>query len=200
MQSYAVQFKNLQLLTAALLMGSGTTIIYSFAALAPFVAINLLHLQPAIYGFANLMPPVGLILGSFVSGEMTNHYQQTTIIYLGIFMNLLGSVMMLIMAMMHQNALMTLFVPMSICYFGLSCIFGNASTCALRNTADKAHGAAVMSFMNMGSATLIVLLLGTLSISLMLLPVTFILLSVFMLCLNMKITKSDNQIAAKIGA
>ena len=44
-----------------LLMGASTSLIYVFAALAPFIAINLLGMNSETYGVANCTPSIGLI-------------------------------------------------------------------------------------------------------------------------------------------
>src|SRR5262249_15680042 len=66
-QSYSAVFKNKTLIAGGILMGSCTAFVYSFAATTPFIAMNLFSMTPAQYGLANLLPPVGLILGSLYS-------------------------------------------------------------------------------------------------------------------------------------
>src|SRR5262249_1457636 len=68
---YLVQFKNLQLIAGGLLMGGATCFVYVFAALAPFIAINMMHMDVSNYGTANLLPPIGLVLGSLVSAQLS---------------------------------------------------------------------------------------------------------------------------------
>jgi DHA1 family bicyclomycin/chloramphenicol resistance-like MFS transporter len=59
-------------------------------------------------------------------------------------------------------------------YCGLSLVFANVSTLAMSQTQDKAHGSAVMNFINMGMATIIVFGAGQFVISSLLLPIIFI--------------------------
>lgn len=188
-EKYASQFKNLQLISGGLLMGGATCFVYVFAALAPFVAINLLHMSSSTYGAANLLPPVGLVLGSLLSAQLAKKYQQTFIIRLGIFIAILGSFIMLIFALLKMSVLLILFVPMMLCYFGLALIFANASTIAMSNVSDKAHGSAVMNFINMGSVTLVVLSIGLLPTKLFLMPVIYIAVCSVMLILYKLIVK-----------
>ncbi len=173
-KAYGSQFKNLQLISGGMLMGGGTCFVYIFAALAPFIAIDMLHMSSSTYGSANLLPPIGLILGSLFSAQLAKSYQSVTIIGLGIFIALIGSTMMLLFVLLHMSVLFILFIPMILCYFGLSLIFANASTVAMCSVVDKADGSAVMNFINMGIVTLIVLGLGLLPIRMLLMPCVFI--------------------------
>lgn len=180
---YLSQFKNFRLVTSALLIGCATCFVYVFAALAPFIVINLLHMSPSAYGTANLLPPIGIISGSFLSAQLTKKYQQTTIILVGILSALLGSVAMVFLISMKVSAIFTVFIPMMFCYLSLSLIFSNASSIAMSATQDKSHGSAVMNFINMGLATLVVLGIGLFRVNIFLLPITYLIIILFMIIL-----------------
>ena len=178
---YTSQFKNLRLVCGGLLMGSGTAFIYVFAALAPFIAMNLLGLKVAQYGLANLLPPVGLVVGSLISAALVKHYSLLSLIRTGIIIAALGTVMMFIAVALHLPALWSLFAPTVIIYTGVCFIGANSTSIAMSTATDKAHGAAVMSFANMGFATLIVLSLGLFPMSALLLPIIYAVLCGFMM-------------------
>jgi DHA1 family bicyclomycin/chloramphenicol resistance-like MFS transporter len=180
---YLSQFKNIPLISAGLLMGSGTSFVYLFAALAPFIAMNIMHMDITAYGTANLFPAIGLIVGSISSAQLIKKYSYQSIMLIGILFALLGSIMMSVFMLMQLSAYIALFLPMIICYFGLSLVMANASSIAMSKTSDKAHGSAVMSFTNMGLATAVVLGVGMLPINLLLLPIVFIVVSVGMIML-----------------
>lgn len=78
----------------------------------------------------------------------------------------------------HLPILFSLFLPMIIVYFGLCLVMANASTIAMSHVKDKAHGSAVMNFINMGLATLVVLSLSLFSMKTLLLPVIYIALCI----------------------
>ena len=170
MDGYSLQFKNPVLLMGGFLMGVCTCFIYVFAAIGPFIAINLLGINSAQYGIANILPPIGLIIGSLCAGYLAKRYLSTLIIRLGIAITCVGTLFLLIAVELHLSVIPALFLPLIIIYFGLSLILPNASSLAMSSTPDKAHGSAVMSFINMGTATLIVLNLGFFTISKMMLP------------------------------
>lgn len=57
LHEYATQFKNIQLIAGGLLMGTSTCFIYVFAAVAPFVAMNIFGMNSTEYGIAIFFHP-----------------------------------------------------------------------------------------------------------------------------------------------
>lgn len=176
LHGYKTQFKNSQLIAGGFLMGGSTSFVYVFAALAPFIAINLLGMNSALYGIANILPAIGLISGSLCSAQLVKVLSLEKIIRTGIVVAASGVSLMLLATLMQQSALYSIFMPMTVIYFGLSFIIANASTVAMSYISDKAHASAVMSFINMGIATVVVLSLGLFHITLLILPIVFLIL------------------------
>jgi predicted MFS family arabinose efflux permease len=179
--AYANQFKNTQLIAGGLLMGACTSFIYVFAAMAPFIAINSFGMSSAEYGIANILPPIGLILGSLCSAKLTNKYSLQYIMFVGICITTGGVIPMFISLFSNMPILFSLFIPTIIIYFGLCFILANASSIAMSQSDDKAHASAVMNFINMGTATGIVLSISIFTLNPILLPTIYILLSIFMM-------------------
>lgn len=182
--NYLMQFKNLQLIAGGLLMGGVSCFVYVFAALAPFIAINIMHMDIASYGTANLLPPIGLTLGSIASAHLAKTYRPSFIIRFGVIIALVASIIMFVFILKNCSAIVAIFIPMTFCYFGLALILANASIIAMSHVSDKAHGSAIMSFINMGLATGIVLGIELFSITPFLLPIIYIVICVFMMTLN----------------
>jgi len=180
---YRNQFKNFHLVMGGMLMGMPTCFVYSFAALAPFIAIDISGMSSAEYGSAVILPAIGLILGSLTCAQFATRYSVRTLVRSGMLIATLGAA--IIYVLMHEQvALMySLFLPMVIVYFGLSFIMPNASAHAMSFASDKAHGSAVMNFINMASGTLTVLLLGFFQVTSMLLPTVFLTMCVVMFVL-----------------
>jgi MFS family permease len=188
--AYVSQFKNLQLISGGLLMGGATCFVYIFAALAPFIAIDMLHMSSANYGAANLLPPIGLVLGSLLSAQLAKNYPAQKIIRLGIIIAVLGSIAMLLFTLLKLPGLVMIFIPMMLCYFGLALVFANTSTIAMSNVSDKAHGSAVMNFTNMGLVTIVLLSLGFANTTILLMPIVFILICAAMLLVFASLNRS----------
>jgi len=180
LKEYVTQFKNIQLIAGGFLMGSATCFVYIFATMAPFIAINIFAMSSAEYGLANLLPPIGMILGSIVGAKLTKQYSLKFIISSGIITTSIGVILMFAGISIHLSSLFSLFLPMILIYFGLCFIVASASAIAMSNVSDKSHGSAVMSFINMGLATTAVLSLNLISIQPLLLPTIFLILCLFM--------------------
>jgi len=176
LHGYVNQFKNRHLVLGGLLMGSSTCFIYVFAALAPFIAMNLFGMSSAQYGLANIIPPIGLIMGSLVGARVSRQYSLKSIIQVGVGITSVGVLMILAAMLMQLPILYSLFLPMVIVYFGLCFILANASSIAMAHVEDKAHGSAVMNFINMGLATLVVLSLGLFPTYAIVLPLIYLVL------------------------
>jgi MFS family permease len=179
--SYSCQFKNTQLITGGLLMGGATCIVYVFAAVAPFIAINLFGLTSTEYGLANALPSIGLIIGSIVGAKLSKKYSLESIIRAGILIASLGAAIMLAAMSLDFPIVFSLFMPMIMIYFGLCFILANGSTLAMSHVNDKAHGSAVMNFINMGFATIVVLTVGLFPMKSLVLPTIDIILCIGML-------------------
>lgn len=172
--AYKTQFTNYTLLLGGLLMGASTCFVYVFSAIAPFIAINMMGMASSAYGLANIIPCIGLIVGSLLSAHGAKKYALDTLIKVGVIISVIGSCAMIIAIQMALPAWISLFIPMLIIYSGLSFILANASVIAMSKVKDKAHGSAVMSFINMGLATAVVLSLGCFELRASLLPLIFL--------------------------
>lgn len=193
LRSYIQQFKNKGLVLGSLYLGGGSCFVYVFAALAPFIAINLLNMNSVDYGLANLLPPIGLLAGSLMSARLVKKYPLKFVIRIGVLFTCLGTIWMLLAMLLQVSALFALFFPMMLSYFGLSMIIANSSSIAMSETTDKAHGSAVMNFLNMGLVTLVVLSLNLISIKALLLPIIYMVICVGLVVMNKSITAYDKS-------
>lgn len=180
LSNYGQQFRNIELVKGGFLMGMASSFIYLFAALAPFIAMNLLGLTSAQYGIDCILPNLGLLTGSLFSAQFSKKYSSRTAILVGISILILATIFMLFAMLLGQSALVSLFLPVTLGYFGLALILPNASALAMNNTADKAHGSAVMNFINMGLVAVIILFLGFVKTTELLLPITYLILCLIM--------------------
>src|SRR6185312_6979452 len=130
----------------------------------------------AEYGAANILPPIGLVIGSLLSSWLVKKYPPFLLIRWGIFVATIGALLMLIATLQHLSVLFSLFLPVIIIYAGSCFIVANSSTIAMSHVIDKSHGSAVMSFLNMGTATVVVLSLGFFSVQGLFLPLTYLIL------------------------
>lgn len=181
---YTTQFKNSQLLAGGLLMGGSTCFVYVFAALAPFITINIFGLSSSQYGMASLLPAIGLFIGSIVAAQLAKNHPLISLIRVGILITIIGSLLMIIGIIANFPVLVSLFVPVIVVYFGICFILANASAIAMSQVSDKSHGSAVMSFLNMGLATFVVISIGFFPVKAILLPSAYLIICVIMIGLS----------------
>jgi MFS family permease len=159
-RAYRQQFSNLKLLTGGLLMGCANAFVYVFAAVAPFLAMNYLGMTSGQYGLYNLLPPLGLAAGLICSVKLGKKMALHRVILCGIVANLLGVTLLLMNLVLELSPLFALFLPMVVIYFGIGLVLPNASTLGLQQVSDKAYGAAVINFINIGVSACLILLLS----------------------------------------
>jgi len=173
-KKYSYEFKNSTLMLSALLMGCGTSFIYVFTTIAPFLTSEVMNINPTQYGLWNLLPCVGGIIGSQLTVQLSKTVSNIKAIGLGLSLILIGTLLMLIAFINNMILPIGLFSPMVIIYIGISLVYTNSTATALFFAHDKANGSALMSFVNMGIVTLGVLMIGQFSIqSALLLPLYF---------------------------
>ncbi|MDF2866718.1 MAG: bcr [Gammaproteobacteria bacterium] len=160
LRSYLKQLGNLQLINCALLVGCGTAIVYIFASLAPFLAIDVLRLNPSQYGLYNLLPPIGMLLGSVAAMYLVEKLSAEQTIGLGLAVALLGETIMFGASLWGYLSATVLFLPMIIIYAGLSLVFANAASMATSQATNKAYASAMMNFINMSFSVVCVFLVG----------------------------------------
>lgn len=186
---YASELANYRLIIGALLMGSTSCFTYVFAALAPFIAINHFGMNSATYGIANMLPPIGIILGSLVCARLVKEYALASMIRIGIFIASTSVIVMYVLMLKHISIPMSLFFVMTIINFGLCFVFANASTIAMSHAKNKAYGSSVMNFISLGLVTFVVLNLGLFSVKPLLLPAMFFVICIVMIVLFKLIKK-----------
>lgn len=158
-RGYLGEFSNAKLLTCAGILGFRTSFIYIFAAKAPFISMNMIGLKPAEFGLLSLVPPIGMILGTFGAVYLINRIKQVSILLIGVGIAIVGTLCMMIPFTLHEVKVITLFIPMFIIDFGLSLIYANASSIGLAYARNTSNGSAVINFVNLGISVLMVLLI-----------------------------------------
>lgn len=151
-KNYALQIKNSQVIYGGLLVGLGSSIVYVFAAVSPFIAMNKMHLTPSLFGAYNFIPCIGILTGSLASNHYGNIWLPKKSLKFGLVISALGVLFLLILLYFRPDVAISLFLPMIVIYFGFSFVFGNAAALALKPAEDKGNASAMMSFINMGTA------------------------------------------------
>lgn len=161
---YLSQVTNLRLLSAGALMGGCTAIIYLYSSLAPFIAINHYGMSSSAYGFASLIPSTGMLIGGLTSARLLKTRSTFQVLRLGIPLEILGVILLSVGLFMNWPVGLSLFFPVFVILAGNSLMYGNASALGLHATEDKAHGSAILNFLNMGIGTAAVSMLALITL------------------------------------
>ena len=154
--TYADHLRRPRLLLIGVIMGIGTGLIYLFAAEAPFIGIHLVGLDPESYGALNLVPPIGMIAGSFLSASLAGRWDTFKVMALGMALCLLGALLMAGGFSLGWVTALALFGPFIVIRTGFALINANAAATALLHLKDKAHTSSVLNFTNMMVCTALV--------------------------------------------
>jgi len=163
--AFMTNIKNKRLITFSLVVGLTSIISYAYSAAAPVIAQSLLNLSASEYGYWNLLNILGMLASGFATAFLLKRYEASRII-LGAFAGTLLSIgSLIVLALSHDSSSFWFFATTMMLYFFAGMFFPCGSYYAMRAVKDKAIGSSIMSFINMGSATLAVVIMGYLPFS-----------------------------------
>jgi MFS family permease len=155
---YLLKFKNRQLILCSFIMGCGGAVIYIFASKAPFIGINLIGLNPEKFGTYNLIPPIGMIFGSFIASALIGRLPVIKIILSALTATFLATFTMLIPFAMSGPTALSLFLPMVLIFTVQATAFVNVASYGLSTAKNKSNASAVFNFINISTIVISVLL------------------------------------------
>ncbi len=191
-KNYWVQIQDKRLIICSLLAGSTTAIVYLFATQAPFIAIQLLHIKPNVYGLWNLLPPLGIATGSLMSVYLLTNFSSIKRILIGITITATGSCVMLTLFLTTTPNIGALFFPIPVIYMGIPIIYATATSIATTHSTDKSNASAILNLINMGSGAFIVLFAGIIAGRVMCLPLSFLVMAFIMCMLFLMLSRIKN--------
>ncbi|MGE5195810.1 MAG: multidrug effflux MFS transporter [Anaerolineae bacterium] len=190
LKNYLAKLKNSKLIVSSMIIGCGTSVIYIFASVAPFLSIELIKMQPSQYGLLNLIPPCGMILGSAMATKLTNRVPAIKSIGFGLIIMLVGALAMLIAFASSWINVLSLFLPISIIYVGDSLMYANTTSLAMSHAKNKSNASAVMNFINLGITVFAVFITGIASPSkAYVIPLVFVIAVLVMSGFHRKLSK-----------
>ncbi|MCI5052715.1 MAG: MFS transporter [Simkaniaceae bacterium] len=195
---FKVSFTNWILLCSACMMGLGTACVYLYSTAGPFLGIERMHYSPGEYGLLNLIPSIGMLVGGLISAKLSSLLPPIKNLVIALVLIAIGSFWMLFTFASEALIATNLFIPMLIIYLGIGINLPAASSLGLAHSQQKAYASATLNFLNMGMATLTVLLLSIIPIqSIMLLPsllvLVTVLLALFWASLKIQLTPKQSK-------
>ena len=162
---YRLALKNSKLIIFSLTVGLVSAISYCYSAAAPIYAQAQLHLSPGAYGYWNLTNMIGMLASGFLGAYLIDNYGPKFLVLfaLGGLIPAIGS--LAIIALTHQSSILWFFGTTLFLYLFSGLLFPAGSFYASNAIKDKASASGMMSFINMGSAMVAVIIMGYLPMS-----------------------------------
>ncbi|MFA6076388.1 MAG: MFS transporter [Negativicutes bacterium] len=157
---YKIAFTNKQLMAFSILVGATSAVLYVFLSVTPAIVINMLGVRPDIYGMLNLILTFGLIIGNIIVLQVAGKIKPATLIKIGVCTLSAGIIWFVACTCLGIINLLTIFSAGFIAFLGIALLYSSATTLAMANIHDKAYCAAAMSFINVGTACLSIILVS----------------------------------------
>ena len=155
---YRLKLKNHRLLLSGALVGSGTAVIYVFAARAPFIGIQLIGMDPEFFGLLNCIPSLGMLIGAFSTSWMIRRFSEFPLLRLGIVFCLIPTCGMILSFLFLPLSFWSLFIPVSLIYIADAWVFTMGSSLGLMSAKNKSNASAVFNCLNIGTAWIALLI------------------------------------------
>ncbi len=163
LRDYSATLSSPTLVIYSLVVGCCSAIASCFAAEAPQIAHDLLHLSAAKYGYWNGINIIGMLLGGMVVKQLLDRFSVRRVVAMGFIATAVGIVSLFLMWVFNSESSLWFFLTTAYLYLFSSLLFSGGSYIASNALKDKANAAAMMSFINMFFATVCVILMGYLT-------------------------------------
>ncbi|WED41869.1 MFS transporter [Legionella cardiaca] len=162
-KSYLQALKSGKLIVFSLVIGFCSAVGYCFSAAAPQIASDILHMRTVDYGYWNFLNMFGMLIGGLWAKILMNRFPAKQIIVLGLTGNIVGILSLAAMIYCSSFSAGWFFLSTMDFYIFSGLLFAAGSLVASNAINDKASGSAMMSFINMFSATLAVIIMSGLN-------------------------------------
>lgn len=193
--AFALKFRNKKIILCSIILGFTAAFIYVFSSESPFIGIDQMGLSPERFGYLNLIPSLGMVVGAFFSNNLAGKVDTSKTLSIGISVALGGSVAMLLLFLFNVLNWWTLFAPVALVYGGLSLLVSNTASIALSHAKDKSTASAVMNFINLGVCVIAVFLISAIpSDAAFILPLFFLGLGICLVLLKLQLFKLSDSV------
>jgi MFS family permease len=148
------------LVVYSLIVGLCSSIGYCFSAAGPLIASQIFNLSPVSYSYWNGLNMLGMLLGGILAKLMLERYAAQTLVICGLIGTSLGILSLVLLSISSNYSVLWFFMSTLSLYLFSGLLFSGGAYLATQSMSDKASGSAMMSFINMSSAVLTVIILG----------------------------------------
>lgn len=144
----------------SLVVGLATAIGYCFSAAGPQISVDMFQLSPAQYGYWNSVNMIGMLGGGLLARALLQVRTANRVVGFGLIGTAVGLASLILLAYSGSSSVVWFFFSTLLMYLFSGLFFAGGSFIASNSITDKASGAAMMSFINMSTATLAVVIMG----------------------------------------
>ena len=162
---YLQALRNKTLIVYSCLVGFASVVAYCYSTAAPIISQSLLQLTPAQYGLWNLINLIGMMASGFLGVLLVKRYALSAIIHTGMTGIGLAIISLCAMSLVQTPTPLWFFISTALLYFFSGIIYPCAAHYATHAIDNTANASSMMSFINMLSATICVIILGSLPFS-----------------------------------
>jgi len=189
---YWKALSNLQLIKYSLLVGFVSAFSYAYAAIAPLYVHSDLHMNPAQYGYWNGINMVGMLLGGVLGGKLMKKYGAKMLLQWGLIGFFPCCFLLVILAFYSLNYAVLFFIITAAMYLFGGFLFPSASFFAMASSKDKANASSMMSFVNMLTAVLAVIIAGHLPVK-PILSFALLISMMYVFCIALVLSKRSSK-------
>lgn len=164
LSGYTKALKSKRLIIFSLVVGFVSAFAYCYSAAAPLYAEETLNLSPSVYGSWNLINMLGMLFSGFLSAHLIKQYGPEKVLLIGFVLIVPCLISLLLISFSQHPYPLWFFSTTMFLYLFTGLLFPAASYLASNSIEDKASASSTMSFINMGSAMLAVIIMGYLSL------------------------------------
>jgi len=163
--AYMHALKSTRLIIFSATVGMLSAFAYGYSAAAPLYAQDVLHLSPSHYGYWNLINMLGMLGSGFLSAYLIRRVGAKSVLLIGFGFMLPCLISLGLISLTSEGNPYWFFITTMLLYLFSGLLFPAASYFASNAITDKASASSMMSFINMGTAMLSVIVLGYLPFS-----------------------------------
>jgi MFS transporter, DHA1 family, multidrug resistance protein len=139
-------------------------LLFSFQSNVPFIIIDQLGYSVLEFSLIGMVPVIGFIAGSFSAGRFTPRFGIDRMILIGMLVTVVGSALMVALALWLPLAAINIFGPMAVIVLGMGIVFPNASAAAVSVHPEIAGtSSALLGFLQMAGGGLAVTLVASIT-------------------------------------
>ncbi len=162
-RGYSKALVDKQLVFYSIVVGFAAVLGYCFSTAAPIIADTQLGLTPSHYGLWNFINMAGMLASGLLAKKFMKRFEPKSVLLFALLASFLGVISLGLFYVSASQSVWWFFLSTMWLYLTTGVAYPCASFFATKTLDDKASASSMMSFINMGAAMLMVVIMGHLS-------------------------------------